>query len=409
VTRSPLDPSAAVAVAVAAVVLAAAGAPLAAAQSGDRTTITVVVVTERETPVPGATVSATWEGGETTGQTAGNGRVFLDVPVGATVAFDVDHPDVVRNSPYRRTIRADTDEVTVVASPAVTFTYRVRDADGDALSDVAVSVTDDDGREVAAGETDADGRYASPRLAAGAYTVRFERTGYFDVTRSESGSQSVTRPIEMERGLVTLAVNVSDPRVGTPVADATVEAAGESATTGADGRADLAVPVNTEVDLVAAREGYADARTTVPVAEADRSVNVSLARLPNLTLSAANDRVVVGERVVVEVRDAYGGPAANVTVLRDGEAVGTTDAEGELAVPVEAAGDHTLRARRGNVRSATVTVEGVATGDGTTAAPGTSTGAVRTPSSGLAPGFGALAALVALVAAGAYAGRSSRR
>ena len=401
-SRLPLDPS--TTVVVAALVLASAGTPLAAAQSADRTTVTVVVVTERETPVSDATVTATWEGGETTGRTAGNGRVFLDVPVGATVAFDVDHPEFVRNSPYRRTIRADTGEVTVEASPAVTFTYSVADADGDALAGVAVSVTDDDGREVAAGETDTDGRFASPRLAAGAYTVRFERAGYLDVTRTESGRQSVTRPIGMERGLVTLAVNASDPRLGAPVADVDVEAADGSGTTGADGRVDLSVPVNSEVEVVATRDGYADARTTVAVAEADRSVNVSLARVPNLTLSAANDRVVVGESVVVEVRDAYGDPAANVTVLRDDEAVGTTDADGELAVPVETAGDQTLRARRGGVRSETVTVEGVAAGGAATAtADGTSTGAVRTPSSGLAPGFSALAALLALVCAGAYA------
>jgi hypothetical protein len=208
----------------------------------------------------------------------------------------------------------------------------------------------------------------------------------------------------MERGLVTLAVNASDPRLGAPVADVDVEAADESGTTGADGRVDLSVPVNSEVEVVATRDGYADARTTVAVAEADRSLNVSLARVPNLTLSAANDRVVVGESVVVEVRDAYGDPAANVTVLRDDEAVGTTDADGELAVPVETAGDQTLRARRGDVRSETVVVEGVATGGAATAtADGTSTGAVRTPSSGLAPGFSVLAALLAFVCAGAYA------
>jgi 5-hydroxyisourate hydrolase-like protein (transthyretin family) len=389
---------------VAALVVVPAAAPIATAQSGETATITVLVTTERETPIPNATVIATWDGGETQGTTAGNGRVFIDVPRGATVSFDVDHSAYTRNNPLRRTIGPDTDEVTVEVSEAVRFTYRVTGAGTD------VSVLDDRDREVAGGETGADGRYRTPRLAAGDYTVRFERTGYFTVNRSERGTQSVTRPITLERGLVTLAVNVTDSRTGTPLEGATVRAADESGETDADGRVDLDVPVNDEVQVSTSLEGYGDATRSLAVGEADRTVAVSVARLPNLTASAANDRVVVGESTLVSVRDAYDDPAANVTVLVDGEAVGETDADGELLVTVESAGDHEIRARRGNTRSPAVVVEGVATGDAgsATATPGTSTGAVRTPSSGLAPGFGVGAALAALLLLG-YAVRSPRR
>jgi hypothetical protein len=398
---------------VVALVLAPAAAPLATAQSGDRVTITVLVTTERETPIPDATVVASWDGGETQGTTAGNGRVFLDVPRGATISFEVDHSEYTRNSPLRRTITPDTDEVTVEVSQAVRFTYRVTGEDNEAIAGAQVRVLDDRGREIATGETDADGRYATPRLAAADYTVRFERAGYFTVTRSESGTQSVTRPITLERGLATLTVAITDPRLGQPVEGATVDAAGQSAESNANGRVALDVPVNDEVTVTAEREGYADAERTAAVEESDRTLELTMARLPNLTLAAVNDRVVVGESTLIEVRDAYDDPAANVTILLDGETVGETDADGELAVTIDSAGEHELRARRGNTRSDPVAVEGVATGEtgSATATQGTSTGAVRTPSSGLAPGFGALPALAALAALFtlAYVSRSPRR
>lgn len=394
-------------------VVAPAALPTATAQSDDRVTITVLVATEQGTPVSDATVMASWDGGETRGTTAGNGRVFLDVPRGATVAFDVDHPEYVRNDPLRRTITPDTDEVTVDVSPAVRFTYRVSGTDGEPIEGARVRVLNDRGAEVASGETGADGRYVTPRLAAGDYTIRIERAGYLTVVQNESGTQSVTRQITLERGSVTLAVTVADPRADAPVEGATVRAAGASGETDADGRVALEVPVNDEVTVTAEREGYADVRTTVSVGESDRALNLTTTRLPNLTLSVTSDRVVVGESTVVDVRDAYGDPAANVTVLLDGEPVGETDADGELAVTVGSAGEHRLRARRGDVRSAPVVVEGVAVdgGDGATATPGTPTGAVRTPSSGPAPGFGVGAALAAVVAflALAYGSRSSRR
>ena len=123
----------------AALVVVAAAAPVATSESGDRVTVTILVTTDRETPVPDATVTAAWDGGETQGTTAGNGKVFLDVPRGATVSFDADQSDYTRNSPLRRTIGPATDQVTVEVSVAVQFTYRVSDAAGDPLSGTDVS------------------------------------------------------------------------------------------------------------------------------------------------------------------------------------------------------------------------------------------------------------------------------
>jgi hypothetical protein len=393
------------------VVVSVLAAPVGvgAAQSGDdTTTVTVTVQTDDRTPVSGATVTATWDGGETSGDTAGNGKVFLDVPTGATVAFAVDHPEFTRNFPLRRTVDADTDEVTVEVSPAVTLTYRASDAEDDPVTDAAVTVVDDRGREVATGETDADGEFVSPQLEAGRYEVTLRKPGFLTVERTEETGVGVTRQVEMARGDVVLRVDVRDPRADADVAGATVRVAGSTAETNADGRASLSVPVNTQVRVQVNREGYGDASRQVSVEESTRTVEVALARLPNLTVETVNRRVVVGESTLVRVTDAYGDPAANVTVLYDGEAVATTDESGEATVPVESAGEHEVSARRDRVTADAVTVEGVDEGDATTDT-ATSTATVRTPgpSSGLAPGFGVGAALAAVLAL-AYAASSRR-
>jgi flagellar hook assembly protein FlgD len=393
--------------------LAAPVGPATAQSGDDTTTVTVTVQTDDRTPVTAATVTASWEGGETSGDTAGNGKVFLDVPAGTTVAFAVDHPDFTRNFPLRRTVDADTDEVTVEVAPAVTFTYRVSDAEDEPVTDAAVTVLDDQGREVAADETDADGEFVTPQLEAGSYEVTMRKPGFRTVERTEDTSVGVTRQIEMTRGDVVLRVDVRDPRADVDVPGATVRVSGSTAETNADGRASLSIPVNTEVRVQVSREGYGDASRSVAVEESARTVEVGLARLPNLTVETVNRRVVVGESTVVRVTDAYGDPAANVTVLYDGEAVGTTGADGEVTVAVESAGEHEIGARRDRVTANTVTVEGVDEGDATTGT-ATSTAAVRTPgpSSGLAPGFGVGASLAALALLGlGYAVRSvsSRR
>ncbi len=390
--------------------LVAGSAPAVAQSGGDTTTVTVTVETEDGTPVSGATVAAGWDGGETSADTAGNGKLFLDVPVGATVSFDVDHPDYTRNFPLRRTVGEDTDSVTVEVTDAVRFTYRVSSRQGDAVEGVRVAVVDDAEREVAAGRTGGDGRFTTERIEAGSYAVRFTKTGYLSVERTEEAGVDVTRRIEVERADAVLTVDVRDPRAGEAISGATVRVGDKTARTDDSGRATVSVPVNSEARVEVTREGYGDATSEASVGESDRTVEVALSRLPSLSLESANERVVVGESARVTVTDAYGDPAANVTVLVDGEAVATTDGNGEALVPVSEAGETAVRARRGRTTSNRVTVEGVS-GAGTDT--GTTTGTVSTddggvPTFGAAPGFGAVAALVALLSL-AYLARDSRR
>jgi PGF-CTERM protein len=391
----------ALALAIALVVVPVAALP-ASGQSEDTVTLTVSVVTDRGTPVGGAAVEASWDGDSTRATTAGNGKVFVDVPAGATVSLDVRHEGYTRNFPFRATVREDR-VVTVEVRPAVTFAYAVSDADGDAVADARVTVLDTAERVVARGTTDANGRYATGPLEAGTYRVRFERAGFYNHTRTEEATQDRTRRVTLKRGTVALTVAVSDPHFEPPrpVANATVNGSGlGSVRTDDGGTAVLDAPVNSQVEVAVEKEGYRSTTRSLAVGEAARRANVSVGRAPNLTLVATNSRVVVGESVLVEVRDAYDDPAGNVTVLRDGDPVGTTDGAGELAVPVGTAGPHELRARGRGTSSNRVTVEGVTAADATTGN-GTDTGTGTTGS--LAPGFGALAAVVALLAVGLLA------
>jgi hypothetical protein len=396
------------------VVLTLVLAPVAATpvggQAGDTVTLTVSVVTDRGTPIGGATVVASWDGGSTQATTAGNGKVFVDVPTGETVALDVRHDSYTRNSPFRLTVEEDR-EVTVEAYPSVSLTYTVSDADGNAVPGATVTVVDSGERLIDRGTTDASGRYTVDDIASGSYRISISRRGFYNYTTTESPSQDRSRQVTLERGTVSLTVGVYDPHFDPPrpVPNATVTAGDVGSVRTVDGpTASIGIPVNTRVELAVEKDGYRGSSRTVSVGEEATRVNVSVTRTSNLTLEPANRRIVVGETVVVEVRDAYGDPAEGVTVLIDGESAGTTDAQGEFAVPIESSGSHEIRARGHGVYSNAVTVEGVTTGEAGTGDATPTEGTETGTTGSLAPGFGALAAVVALLALGIVA-RYSRR
>lgn len=98
-------------------------------------TMTVTVVDQNGEPVgSGVTVAATWDGGETTGQTASNGKVFLDVPEGADVELDIDDDRYVRNQPLLVSDATQRD-VDLRVSPQGVATVSVTDTDGEPLSE----------------------------------------------------------------------------------------------------------------------------------------------------------------------------------------------------------------------------------------------------------------------------------
>jgi len=125
------------------------------------------------------------------------------------------------------------------------------------------------------------------------------------------------------------------------------------------------------------------------------------------------DRVVAGENVLVQVKNAYGENVDGAVVERDGETVGRTDASGELRVPIPETATYEIVARQDAVTSEPVTVEGVRAATSTTA---TTTTTVTTTTATTAPaptetesdplpGFGAVVALAAVLLAVAVLAR----
>lgn len=381
--------------------------------------MTVTVEDQSGDSVTNATVTASWDGGETAVRTAANGKAFVDVPEDARVELRVDHPRYVRNEPYV-VEDAEADDVTVEVFRRGRVTVRATDAAGPVAG--ASVVVRKDGAIVERGETNAEGRYRTGVVERGDYSVAVVKRGYHRNRTDVDVEGNATVPVTLRRGSVTLSFNVTDPHYDPPrpVGNATLEVGSVGTVrTLPDGEAKLQVPVNTGFQLTASKEGHATVSRSIDVEESDRTVDVSIGLTPSLNVTPVNERAVVDESVVVDVTDEYGDPVAGATVLLDGEAVATTDESGRATVRIEETGEHTLAARTSNLTADPATVRAVAaegetaaatttTTETTTAATaGTTTGAETTGAS--TPGFTALAGAVALLALSALLVRRGRR
>ena len=388
----------------------------AAGQGADPVTLTVSVVDQDGDALGGTTVEATWEtdSGETgtaSGATASNGKVFLDVPEGSSVELDVDDDTYVRNRPLE-VDNATARDVELGVTRSGTATLSVLDGENRSQADARVVVRED-GRSVDRGETGSDGVYETARLERGTYNVTVVKPGYFRTEREVTVSLNTAETVRIERGTVRLDVRVLDDHFDPPetIESGSVRVSssvfdGEVSVT--EGTASLNVPVNAAYTVEIVSDGYDASPEHVLVRESALRVNATAQRTPALSVTPANDRVLVGETTRVTVRNAYGEPAAGATVEVDGEPVGETDDRGEVAVEISADGDRTIVARDGDVESEPVTVEGVDTAS--EADPGANgSNASGEDDSGDtddgAPGFGVVAAVLALLAAAAAAGR----
>jgi len=375
------------------VLLIAAGAPATVAAQEERVTITIAVVTPGDDAVPDASITAYWDGGSTTGTTFSNGKALLDVPEDADLEVLVSHDDYVRNFPAQID-DASEREVEVTVYEKATLQITVEDADG-AVSDAEVSFQKDD-REVVNRATGSEGEVASGTLEAGTYRVRVSKAGYFVERETIDLSGDETETITIERGTVTLEVNVTDdhftpPR---PIGEATVEVAGSgSVTTQPTGVGRISVPVNAWASVRVTKETYRTVERSVFVAEEDTTMAVTVQRQPAISVDLLSERVVVGESVSLTVTDEYGAPVEGATVNLDGEAVTETDANGEAVIRIESAGEHEVTAELDSLSTGANTVRGVAEGGETAAA---TDAPPETEVPGGMPGFGIPAVLVAL-------------
>lgn len=372
----------------------------------DLVTLTVSVQTPDGDPVRDARLTATWDGGSAPAATTrSNGQALIDVPAGADVSLRVSHADYVRNVPY--TI-ADASQrgVTMTVYPKASARIAVEDADGP-VADAEVSLRKGSFR-VTQGTTGEDGTLDTGTVEQGVYTLTVSRAGYFQHQETVDVTGDTRVPVTLERGTVTLEVNVTDDHFEPPraVGDATVDVDGSgSVTTQPTGIGRISVPVNAWAYLDVKKAGYEAARYSVYVGESDEQVDLTVERTPAVSLELLSRQVVIGERVSLSVTDEYGDPVAGATVRLDGEAVTETDDGGQAVVRIESTGNHTVVVEQGSL-SAEGTVTGVETG-GTTQ-PTTEEPAGTTTEDGQ-PGFGPVVALLAVLAVLGLGVRRARR
>lgn len=378
-----------------------------AQSDGETVTVTVAVTDRAGNPISNADLDVTWDGGSTTATTAGNGKAFVDVPAGAEVTIRVTHPRYVRNSPYIISSASEREvEIEVFRKSSVRL--EVSDDDGP-VADARVLI-ERGGLDVATGRTGSNGVFESGVLQAGDYTITVSKPGYVTRRKPLEIDGDITNRVAMRRGTVAVDVRVVDPHFdpARPVSSATVTLDDiGSNRTDTGGNASVTAPVNTETTLRVTRDGYRTVERDLTVGETATTLSVDLSRTRSLTLEAANERIVAGERVIVSVTDAYGDPASVAEVYLDGERVGTTDGEGEARIRIADPGDHTLYVTKNGVRSNEVQVEAISADGGSDSADATAT-ATTTPEStgtetptatmttGTSPGFTPMLALLAM-------------
>ncbi|MFD1512898.1 carboxypeptidase-like regulatory domain-containing protein [Halomarina rubra] len=386
-------------------------APTAMAAPQQQVTLTVTVVDQSGDSVGGATLTASWDGGEATETTRSNGQALVDVPQGADVSLDVEDDEYVRNVP-KVVSSADGGDVTVEVAKKGSATVRVEAEQGGALSGATVTLSRD-GDTVAEGTTNDNGGFRAQDIERGEYTVEVVKPGYYATERSLTLQQSFAiQTVAVEEGRVTARFGVVDDHFEEPpvLSGATVKVGSLGQfNTSDDGTRAIEVPVNAQFEVRVSKPGYQTTTQTVTIGESDETTVLGIQRTPTLTVDPANTQVVVNQTVEVQVTDEYDETVANATLQVDGEAVGTTDAQGRVRIPIDSDGEHDVTALKDGVTSDPIVVEGVARAQQTQQSTMTGTAApeptasetaseTTTESSGTGPGFTSVAALLALLA-----------
>jgi PGF-CTERM protein len=400
-----------VVVAVLVLISSLGGVPAAAADQSADATLTVSVVTESGAGVGGATINASWDGGQTVVETAGNGKAFVDVPEGVDVSLSVESDEYIRNLP-RVVEDASTREVTVEVAPKGKLTVAVNDQQG-SVENARVRVQTDQGT-VVTGRTSADGTFTTPDIEQGEYAVELFKAGYYRNLTRQTVGESTLFDVSMRRGTTNVQFEVVDDNFSPPqtVSEARVEINDIGTQRLTAGTVTFTLPVNTRYTVTARQDGYQSNETTIFVRESGEARTLVINREPRLDLSVASGRVVVGETVQVTVRSAYDERVEGATIEVNGESVATTGPDGTADVPVESAGEVTIVASANGLTSNETVIQGIATA---TESEGTDESTATAADDGLSsddlpidvdqPGFTPVAAVVALLAVALLARR----
>jgi PGF-CTERM protein len=361
-----------------------------------------LTATEDGSPVGDVTLRVTWSNGSEEVTTLSNGKEFVDVPAGERVEIAVADDTYIRNSPVV-VGNASGQDVEVPISLPGTVDVTVADSTGP-VPDASVQLFDNGADEGA--RTDDAGQVTLGPVERDRYRLRVSKSGYLRNTTGVSITGNVSKTVQIRRDAVELSVNVTDDHFdpAQPVEGVRVQVGEEATlTTLPTGRQGTTVPVNRDYEVTVSKDGYVSASRSVSVDERPEQVSFIINREPAIGVDAANDRVVVGESTRLTVTDEYDEPVAGATVSVGGSEVGTTGEDGTYDVEIPEAGNTTVEVRAEGL-SDSVTVEGVdpggeATPTATPTATETTTTATQTETEGGgSPGFGALAAVLALLA-----------
>lgn len=339
--------------------LAAAGIGAVGAQ--DTVTLEVVVVDDDGDGVGNVDVTATWDDdGETTASTFSDGGVRMSVPADTDLEIRVDHDDYIRNNVFEHTTGAVDGTVEVPVRQRGRAQVTVQDTDGNPVNGATVTLLRD-GEEITSATVEGE-RTNTPHVERGDYEIRVEQQGYFDHSGNISISAGlVTETVTLEAGEVDMRITVTDDHFDPPRAleDAQVQTNRGTLSTGSSGQVRFAdIPVNQDYDVTVTKEDYEEYQTTIAVGEEDAQEEVSIRRLPDLNLAAANQRVVVGETVRVDATNEYGEAVAGATVLLNGNEVTETDVDGQANIQISDEGEQDISVEIDGL-SASVTVEGI--------------------------------------------------
>ena len=379
------------------VLMAVSAVPLPAAAQSEQVTLTVTVVDGQGQPLSGAEFNASWDGGNVVETTRANGQALIDAPRGADVALDVESSNYIRNEPYV-VESAENEQVEVEVALKGSATVTVFDQSGDRVNNAVVRLWQD-GRPIVNSRADENGELQTPTIEQGEYRLVVFREGYYRNRTTLEVDGQVSQTMTIESGSATVTFDVSDDHFNPArsVQGASIEVAGiGTVQTLQNGEATIQVPVNDVYDVTISKANYSEVTRPVDVEEGPKTVDITVNREPAISISPSNDRVVTGESVEVRITNEYDTPVSNASVSLDGEQVGQTNAEGRLSFVVESQGEHTIRAtHQGN--SAEYTIEGVTAATTRAQQNDTTTEGDDGGSSTFGPGFGPVAAVLALL------------
>lgn len=382
----------------------------------DLGTVQVTVVDRSGEGLGDIEVTASWDDGEETESTRTNGQALIDVPVGETVEFTVSDPDgeYVRNHQPVEASNAAGEQLSIEMAEPGDVELSVVDTAGDPVEGTELTLFHEgDSRIVERVTTDGEGIATVPDIERRSYDVEAIRAGYNSAAANFTLAGSGTsETIEIESNRVNVDFTVTDDHFdpAQPVQGATIDIAGFGSLPGtfSDGTQNQDLPVNDEYEITVDKEGYDPAEVTLDVGEEPTSLNASIQRTPAITIDQLQDAVVVDQPTLVTITNAYGEPVSGASVSVNDDSVGETDDQGQIFFNVTDTGENELTASYEGL-TASGTIVGVEPSADTPADPdggdeddsgadadGDDGDDDEASDDGSGPGFGVLAAVVAV-------------